>query len=146
MVIGVTKRRISSMLNVPTALGVRKREDSLKQNSADPKNFVTVPSAKEHADALGVSRPTVARWEKDRKEIMADPELAEKATTLEAWEYVNDHNGEDGRRMLSKADLQDFYYAWSESVGVRDKGNSSFDPFPPDIQGLLPTHTLNCIS
>ena len=113
------------MLNVPTALGVRKREDSLKQNSADPKNFVTVPSAKEHADALGVSRPTVARWEKDRKEIMADPELAEKATTLEAWEYVNDHNGEDGRRMLSKADLQDFYYAWSESVGVRDKGGAN---------------------
>ena len=107
------------------ALGVRKREDSLKQNSADPKNFVTVPSAKEHADDLGVTERTVQNWEKDRKEIMADPELAEKATTLEAWGYVNDHNSEDGRRMLSKADLQDFYYAWSESVGVRDKGGAN---------------------
>ena len=128
------------------ALGVRKREDSLKQNSADPTNVGTVPSQEEHADALGVSRPTVARWEKDRKEIMADPELAEKATTPEAWEYVNDHNGEDGRRMLSKADLQDFHYAWSEPIGVRDKGNRTNVPFPPDIQGLFPTHTLNCIS
>ena len=106
-------------------LGVRKREDSLKQNSADPTNVGTVPSAKEHADDLGVTERTVERWEKDRKEIMADPELAEKATTPEAWEYVNDHNGEDGRRMLSKADLQDFYYAWSEFVGVRDKGGAN---------------------
>tara|TARA_R110000803_G_C11958983_1_gene318489 strand:- start:596 stop:1522 length:927 start_codon:yes stop_codon:yes gene_type:complete len=48
-----------------------------------------------------------------------------EGTTLEAWEYVNDHNSEDGRRMLSKADLQDFYYAWSESVGVRDKGGAN---------------------
>ena len=67
------------------ALGVRKREDSLKQNSADPKNFVTVPSAKEHADDLGVTERTVQNWEKDRKEIMADPELAEKATTPEGY-------------------------------------------------------------
>ena len=69
-------------------------------------------------------------WEKDRQAIKADPELAAKATTLEAWEYVNDHNSEDGRRMLSRADLQDFYYAWSESVGVRDKGNRTNVLFP----------------
>jgi len=68
-----------------TALGVRKREDSLKQNSTDVSNDTTVPSQEEHADALGVSRPTVARWEKDRKEIMADPELAAKATTPEGY-------------------------------------------------------------
>ena len=30
-------------------------------------------------------RDTIARWEKDRKEIMSDPELAEKATTLEGY-------------------------------------------------------------
>ena len=36
------------------ALGVRKREDSLKQNTTDPSFEGTVPSAKEHADALGV--------------------------------------------------------------------------------------------
>jgi hypothetical protein len=28
---------------------------------------------------------TLHRWEKDRKEIMSDPELAEKATTLEGY-------------------------------------------------------------
>jgi|TARA_B110000238_G_C15825547_1_gene310469 hypothetical protein len=72
----------------------------------------------------------VENWEKDRQAIKADPELAAKATTLEAWEYVNDHNREDGRRMLSRADLQDFYYAWSESVGVRDKGNRTNVLFP----------------
>lgn len=48
-----------------------------------------------------------------------------EGTYLEAWEYVNDHNGEDGRRMLSKANLQDFYYAWSEAVGVRGKGGAN---------------------
>jgi hypothetical protein len=36
------------------ALGVRKREDSLKQNTADTPNGATVPSQEEHADALGV--------------------------------------------------------------------------------------------
>ena len=36
------------------ALGVRKREDSLKQNTTDPTNVGTVPSAQDHADALGV--------------------------------------------------------------------------------------------
>ena len=30
-------------------------------------------------------RDTIARWEEDRKEIMSDPELAEKATTLEGY-------------------------------------------------------------
>ena len=73
-----------------TALGVRKREDSLKQNSTDPKNFVTVPSAKEHADDLGVTERTVQNWEKDRKEIMADPELAEKATTPEGYKEAKE--------------------------------------------------------
>ena len=63
------------------ALGVRNREDSLKQNSTDTPNGATVPSQEEHADALGVGHRTVSRWEKDRKEIMSDPELAEKATT-----------------------------------------------------------------
>jgi DNA-binding XRE family transcriptional regulator len=36
-----------------------------------------VPSQEEHADAVGVRRETVNRWEKDREEIMSDPEVAE---------------------------------------------------------------------
>ena len=39
------------------------------QNSTDPSNDGAAPSASEHADSLGVARPTVERWEKDRKEI-----------------------------------------------------------------------------
>jgi hypothetical protein len=34
---------------------------------------------------LGVISPQSARWEKDRKEIMSDPELAAKATTPEGY-------------------------------------------------------------
>ena len=67
------------------ALGVCNREDSLKQNSTDTPNGATVPSQEEHADALGVGHRTVSRWEKDRKEIMSDPELAKKATTPEGY-------------------------------------------------------------
>ena len=37
------------------------------------------------AAALGVRRETVNRWEKDRKEITSDPELAKKATTPEGY-------------------------------------------------------------
>ena len=67
------------------ALGVRNREDSLKQNSTDTPNGATVPSQEEHADALGVGHRTVNRWEKDRKEIAEDPELSAKATTPEGY-------------------------------------------------------------
>jgi hypothetical protein len=67
------------------ALGVRNREDSLKQNSTDVVNTTTVPSQQDHAGSLGVHRDTIARWEKDRKEIMSDPELAATATTPEGY-------------------------------------------------------------
>lgn len=66
------------------ALGVR-GSGSHKRFEEGVSNDTATPSQADHADALGVSRPTVARWEKDRKEIMADPELAEKATTPEGY-------------------------------------------------------------
>jgi hypothetical protein len=69
------------------ALGVRKREDSLKQNSTDTPNGATEPkSAKEHADDIGVGHRTVSRWEETRKEIKADPVLSQKATTPEGYQ------------------------------------------------------------
>jgi transcriptional regulator with XRE-family HTH domain len=68
------------------ALGVRRREDSLKQNSTDTSNDATVPSQENHADSIGVSRPTITRWERDRREIKSDPELAAKAVTPEGYQ------------------------------------------------------------
>ena len=68
-----------------TALGVRTRADNQHVS-----NDTSTPSQEEHADALGVSRPTIARWEKDRKEIMADPELADKAKTPEGYKEAKE--------------------------------------------------------
>jgi hypothetical protein len=44
------------------------------------------PSQREHAVALGVNTRTVNGWERDRKEIVADEELAEKAKTPEGYQ------------------------------------------------------------
>ena len=62
------------------ALGVRERTD----NQHTPTS-VSSPSQAEHAKSLGVHLNTVNRWEKDRKEIMSDPELAATATTPEGY-------------------------------------------------------------
>lgn len=62
------------------ALGVR-----TKAENQHVTNVTSSPSQEEHADTLGVSRPTIARWEKDIKDIMSDPELAEKATTPKGY-------------------------------------------------------------
>ncbi len=70
------------------ALGVRTRGGDRQSEEAKSNvvNTTMVPSQGEHAESLGVHRDTVARWEKDRKEIMADPELSDKATTPEGYQ------------------------------------------------------------
>ena len=69
------------------ALGVQERGGDRQSEEAKSNvtNVTMVPTQEEHADALGVRRETVNRWEKDRKEIMSDPELAKKATTPEGY-------------------------------------------------------------
>lgn len=69
------------------ALGVQERggNGNNQHQSGNVSDDTIAPSQKDHADALGVSRPTIARWEKDRKEIMEDPDLAAKATTPEGY-------------------------------------------------------------
>ncbi|MDA7439802.1 hypothetical protein N8733_05415 [Planktomarina temperata] len=62
------------------ALGVR-----TKAENQHVTNVTSSPSQEERADALGVSRMTVNRWKKDRKEIAEDPELSATATTLEGY-------------------------------------------------------------
>ena len=69
------------------ALGVRERGKTWDSRTQDNigVNTTIIPSQQDHAGSLGVHRDTIARWEKDRKEIMSDPELAEKPTTLEGY-------------------------------------------------------------
>lgn len=55
-----------------------------------PTNVGTSPSAKEYADRLGVSDRTIERWEKDRKEIEADPELSKFTQTPEEYKKAKD--------------------------------------------------------
>ena len=67
-----------------SSLGVR--ESGSHKRFEEGVSFDTAtPSQEDHADALGVSRPTIARWEKDRKDIAEDPELSAKATTPEGY-------------------------------------------------------------
>lgn len=56
--------------------------------SGTPKNFGAAPSAKEHADSLGVTRRTVENWEAERKVIFSDPELAAKVTDAQSYKEV----------------------------------------------------------
>ena len=69
------------------ALGVRERGKTWDSRTQDNivVNTTIIPSQQDHAGSLGVHRDTIARWEKDRKEIMSDPELAKKATTPEGY-------------------------------------------------------------
>jgi len=69
------------------ALGVQTRggNGNNQHQSGNTPNGVIAPSQKDHADAIGVHLNTVNRWETDRKEIMTDPELADKATTPEGY-------------------------------------------------------------
>ena len=64
------------------ALGVR--------NHGDRSNDRSLPTQEEHAYALGVGEATVRRWERDRKEIKADPALAAKATTPEGYQEAKE--------------------------------------------------------
>lgn len=103
------------------ALGVRKREDSLKQNFTDPTNVGTAPTAADHADAIGVAPRTVERWEKDRKEIKADPELAKKANTFEG--YVEAKKEVQKRRKATKEEAERI--AKLKSLGERSEAEAS---------------------
>jgi len=69
-------------------LGVQSRggDRGNQYQSGNTPNGALAKSQEEHADDIGVGHRTVNRWEKDRKEIKADPELSEKATTPEGYQ------------------------------------------------------------
>ena len=67
-------------VKVTDYLGVRTKADN-----QHAENSASTPSQQGYAAIIGVHRDTVTKWEKDRKEIVADPELAAKATTPEGY-------------------------------------------------------------
>lgn len=74
------------------ALGVQSRggDRGNQYQSGNVSNDTMAPSQQDYADSLGVSRPTVARWEKDRKEIKSDPELSKVMDTPEGYKQAKD--------------------------------------------------------
>lgn len=70
------------------SLGVQERggNGNNQHQSGNTPNGVIAPSQEDHAASLGVHINTVNRWEKARKEIMAEPELAAKAVTPEGYQ------------------------------------------------------------
>jgi len=67
-------------------LGVRAHGDRSKETQ----NCASSPTQADHAKALGVHKNTVQNWERDRKAIKADPELAEKAKTPEGYKSAKE--------------------------------------------------------
>ena len=95
-------------------LGVRTRADN-QHVSIDTSS----PSQAKHADELGVSRPTIARWEKARQQIQSDPEL----------KSAFDENGLIGvKRVQNKRKATQEEYnkiAKLKSLGERSEAESS---------------------
>ena len=87
------------------ALGVRERGKTWDSRTQDNivVNTTIIPSQQDHAGSLGVHRDTIARWEKDRKEIAEDPELAAKATTLEGYKEAKKAVRTDVKQSREKA-------------------------------------------
>jgi len=84
------------------ALGVRENGPH-KRFEEGVTNVTATPSQEDHAESLGVRRETVNRWEKDRKEIMSDPELAAKATTPEGYKETKKAVRTDVKQSREKA-------------------------------------------
>lgn len=95
----VNRRHMSSAekeffyVSMANAVGVRKRgapegNQNRLGGTLNPTNVGIEPSAKEHADRLGVARFTVERWESDRKAVFSNPELVAKVTDAETYREV----------------------------------------------------------
>lgn len=97
------------------ALGVRTRADN-----QHVENSTSSPSQHEHADSIGVHRDTVAKWEKDRKEIKADPDLSNKAKTFEG--YVEAKKEVQKRRKATKEEAEKI--AKLKSLGERSEAEA----------------------
>lgn len=108
-------------------MGVRKRgapegnQNRIGEETLNAPNGVIEPSQEDHADTLGVGHRTVNRWEKDRKEIKSDPELAAKATTPEGYQEAKKEVQKRRKATKEEADK----IAKLKSLGERSEAESS---------------------
>ena len=114
------------------ALGVKP-----KGSNQHPTNVgSSVPSAKEHADALGVADRTVERWEKDRKEIMSDPVLSLKTDTFEDYREAKQEIKERKARTLIVPDY-DINEAMGAILGISMMYAKEYTGEPQDAAQVL---------
>ncbi len=108
-------------VQVANALGVQSRggDRGNQYQSGNPKNFGMAPSAKEHAEALGVTDRTVENWENTRKEVMSDPELAAKVSTPEGFKEAKQ---EIKKRKATKEEAEKI--AKLKSLGERSEAEA----------------------
>ncbi len=113
----VARRHLSSKdkqffyVQLAEALGVQSRGGSgnNQYQSGNVSNDTLAPSQADHADSLGVSRPTIARWEVERKEIKEDPVLSKLIDTpqgfREAREAIRDRKQKEMEERPNNFDL-----------------------------------------
>lgn len=117
------------------ALGVQSRGGDRK-SEINVSNDTMIPSQEDHADALGVSRPTVARWEKDRKEIMSDPDLSFKTDTFEGYREAKQEIKERKARTLIVPDY-DINEAMGAIKGIAQMYGQQYTGEPQDAAQVL---------
>ena len=99
-----------------TYLGVNER--GVNQHRSNDRSS---PTQAEHAEAMGVGEATIRRWERDRREIVADPELAEKAKTPDGYQEAKKEVQK--RRKATKEEAERI--AKLKSLGERSEAESS---------------------
>jgi len=105
------------------ALGVQSRggNGNNQHQSGNPQNCGIAPSASDHAESIGVHVNTVTNWEKDRKEIKADPVLSQKAKTPDGYQEAKKEVQK--RRKATKEEANKIVKL--KSLGERSEAESS---------------------
>ncbi len=117
--------------------GVQSRggERGNQYQSGNPQNCGKALPQGEHAKALGVHVNTITSWEKDRKEIVADEELAEKAKTPEGYQEAKKTVKE---RRVSKQQQTREAIANTVAPNVIDLHAIAKDKSSVDIRNIAP--------
>jgi DNA-binding XRE family transcriptional regulator len=100
------------------ALGVQSRGGDRK-SEINRSNDRLIPTQIEHAEVMGVGEATIRRWERERKEIESDPELAAKASTPEGFKEAKQ---EIKKRKATKEEAEKI--AKLKSLGERSEAEA----------------------